>query len=763
MNRTVKIVLAVVIVVLIAFGWIVTIWGIPGVMDPVKDKIKLGLDIKGGVYAVLEADTGKLKDEDLAQTMEQTKEVINERVDQMGLAEPTVTVEGKNRIRVELPGAEDSTEAINTIGQTAQLEFRLANKSLIMTGDAIKDAGVDKDSQHGGYKVILEFTKEGREKFEQGTRDALSGMVKSSYPAEDNVSDKAIVILLDDEIISAPEVNEVIASDSCEITQNSGFKEEDATKLAALIRGGALPVNLEVISSSTQTATIGMNALTMSLIAGLIGLVLVFLIMLFGYRIMGVAADIALLMYVVLMALVMAAMGSVLTLPGIAGIILSVGMAVDANVVIFSRIREEIVSGKSVEIATQTGFKRAMSTVIDSQVTTLIAAVVLYQMGTSSVKGFAWTLMIGIIISIFTAVVVTNLYLSLFAGSKRFSKPGFFGIKKDGSTTFEIKKKLSFLRKRKVWYTIAAVIIIIGIGTFFIRGFNYGIDFTGGSMLQLDMEKQVDLNKVEDVLEDNGVDMSKGSIVYSGDGNKQIIIRTTDTLSANESKAISEKIGEAFGVDEPEILASELFGASVGKELRDNALKAILIAAICMLIYIRIRFSEWKFGVAAIIALAHDCLLLLTFYLVFGVTVNNPFIAAILTVVGYSINDTIVVFDRIRENKKYMRGVSRLDMIDTSINQTLGRSIMTSVTTLVVMIPLYIITGPAIREFVLPLMVGVLVGCFSSIFIASPVFHDLTTFVENRRKKYKGTKKHKKKNNYEGIKKAKRENDGAVV
>lgn len=763
MNRTAKKILAVAVVVLIVFGWFVTIWGIPGVMDPIKDKIKLGLDIKGGVYAVLEADTGKLKDEDLAKTMEQTKEVINERVDQMGLAEPTVTVEGQNRIRVELPGAEDSTEAINTIGQTAQLEFRLANKSLIMTGDAIEDAGIDKDSQHGGYKVTLSFTKEGREKFEQGTRDALSGMVKSAYPSEDNVSDKAIVILLDDEIISAPEVNEVISSDSCEITQNSGFQEEDASKLAALIRGGALPVNLEVISSSTQTATIGMDALTMSLIAGLIGLILVFLIMLFGYRIMGFAADIALLMYVVLMAIVMALMGSVLTLPGIAGIILSVGMAVDANVVIFSRIREEIVSGKSVEIATQTGFKRAMSTVIDSQVTTLIAAVVLYQIGTSSVRGFAWTLMIGIIISIFTAVVVTNLYLSLFAGSKKFGQPSFFGIKKDGSTTFEIKKKISFLKKRKVWYTIAAVVIIIGIGAFFIRGFNYGIDFTGGSMLQLEMGEKVDLDKVEDVLKDNDIDMSKGSIVYAGDGNTQIIIRTTDTLSANESKAVSEKIGEAFNVDEPEILASELFGASVGKELRNNALKAIVIAALCMLVYIRIRFSEWRFGLAAIIALAHDCLILLTFYLVFGVTVNNPFIAAILTVVGYSINDTIVVFDRIRENKKYMRGVSRLDMIDTSINQTLGRSIMTSFTTLIVMIPLYIMTGPAIREFTLPLMVGVIVGCFSSIFIASPIFHDLTTFVENRRKKYKGTGKKRKKNNYEGIKKAKKENDGAVV
>lgn len=737
-------------------------------MDPIKDKVQLGLDIKGGVYAVLEADTGKLSGDKLQETMEQTKEVINERVNQMGLKEPTVTVEGMNRIRVELPGAEDSQEAIDTIGQTAQLEFRLANKSLIMTGDNVKDAGIDKDSKNGRYKVTLQFTSEGAKKFEQATRDAISGMVKSAYGNEKDsdkaeVKDNAIVILLDNKIKSAPTVEKIISGDSCEITSAGGFSQKEASKLSALIRGGALPVDLKVISSSTQSATIGMDALEKSVTAGLIGLLIVLIIMVAGYRMMGVAADIALLFYVVILVAIMAMMGSVLTLPGIAGIILSVGMAVDANVVIFSRIREEIIAGKAIPAATRIGSKRAMTTVIDSQVTTLIAAVVLYQMGTSSVKGFAWTLMIGIIVSIFTAVVVTNFYLGLLSTNSKFAKPGNFGIRADGTTTFNLKKQFHFLKYRKKTYIIPVIIILIGVGFFAFRGLNFGIDFTGGSMIQIDMGKVVDAEKVSDAVEHSGVDMSKGSVVLSGDKNNQVIIRTTDALDINKTNELVNTVGKELNAKNIKFLANDLFGGSVGKELRNNAIKAILIAAMCMLVYIRMRFSEWRFGLTAIIALCHDILILITFYLVFNVTVNNPFIAAVLTVVGYSINDTIVIFDRIRENAKYMRKMDRIDMIDVSINQTLGRSVMTSVTTLVVMIPLLIMGGNTIREFTLPLMVGVLVGCLSSIFIASPVYYDLTMFFEKKKKKNKSGGKKSKKKKYDGIKKAKDANSGAVV
>ena len=506
-----------------------------------------------------------------------------------------------------------------------------------------------------------------------------------------------------------------------------------------------------------------MDALEKSVTAGLIGLLIVLIIMVAGYRMMGVAADIALLFYVVILVAIMAMMGSVLTLPGIAGIILSVGMAVDANVVIFSRIREEIIAGKAIPAATRIGSKRAMTTVIDSQVTTLIAAVVLYQMGTSSVKGFAWTLMIGIIVSIFTAVVVTNFYLGLLSTNSKFAKPGNFGIRADGTTTFNLKKQFHFLKYRKKTYIIPVIIILIGVGFFAFRGLNFGIDFTGGSMIQIDMGKVVDAEKVSDAVEHSGVDMSKGSVVLSGDKNNQVIIRTTDALDINKTNELVNTVGKELNAKNIKFLANDLFGGSVGKELRNNAIKAILIAAMCMLVYIRMRFSEWRFGLTAIIALCHDILILITFYLVFNVTVNNPFIAAVLTVVGYSINDTIVIFDRIRENAKYMRKMDRIDMIDVSINQTLGRSVMTSVTTLVVMIPLLIMGGNTIREFTLPLMVGVLVGCLSSIFIASPVYYDLTMFFEKKKKKNKSGGKKSKKKKYDGIKKAKDANSGAVV
>ena len=308
-------------------------------------------------------------------------------------------------------------------------------------------------------------------------------------------------MLFRSKIKSAPTVEKIISGDSCEITSAGGFSQKEASKLSALIRGGALPVDLKVISSSTQSATIGMDALEKSVTAGLIGLLIVLIIMVAGYRMMGVAADIALLFYVVILVAIMAMMGSVLTLPGIAGIILSVGMAVDANVVIFSRIREEIIAGKAIPAATRIGSKRAMTTVIDSQVTTLIAAVVLYQMGTSSVKGFAWTLMIGIIVSIFTAVVVTNFYLGLLSTNSKFAKPGNFGIRADGTTTFNLKKQFHFLKYRKKTYIIPVIIILIGVGFFAFRGLNFGIDFTGGSMIQIDMGKVVDAEKVSDAVE----------------------------------------------------------------------------------------------------------------------------------------------------------------------------------------------------------------------------------------------------------------------
>ncbi|MCI8646671.1 MAG: protein translocase subunit SecD [Firmicutes bacterium] len=715
MNYKLKRVLAVLVILLTAFGWYVTIFGLGSVMEPTKDKIKLGLDIKGGVYVVMEAQTD-VTGEELTSLMNQTQAVIEERVNQMGLAEPVVTVEGQKRIRVELPGAEDAEEAIEQIGKTAQLQFALADGTIVLDGSNVKDATTG-TAEDGGYAVNLQFDSEGADKFADATSKAYEGSVTSSY---EGVQNNAIMILLDDQIISAPGVRSgPITGGSCEIS--GSFTQEEAKNLAALIRGGALPVELVEVTSSVQTAKIGYNALEQSIFAGFIGIALIFIIMLIGYRAMGIAADIGLLLYVVIVLNIMALMGSVLTLPGIAGIILSIGMAVDANVIIFSRIREEIIAGKSIRSAVQTGFKRAMSTVVDSQVTTFIAAIILYQIGTSTVKGFAWTLMIGILVSLFTAVLITRLYMSILADSKIFNKKGFYGIKADNTATFQVNRELHFVKYRKIFFGVSIGIMVIGLAFGVIRGLNYGIDFTGGTMLQVDMGKQVAAADVEKSIKEYKL---SPEIIYSGEGNKEVVIRTMKALDSDQRAEVLKTMQEDFGFEDDDVIAQELFGPSVGKELRNNAIKAILLSALCMLIYIRLRFSEWKFGGAALLGVLNDVLLVIAFYAIFNVQVNNPFIAGILTVVGYSINDTIVVFDRIRENLKYSRRGGTEELIDRSITQTLGRSLMTSFTTLIVMIPLFVMTGSAIRQFTLPLMVGVLVGAASSITICSPLYYE---------------------------------------
>ena len=715
MKEKLKKIVAVLLLLLVGFGWYATVFGV-GNLAPLTDKIQLGLDIKGGVYVVMEAQTDKEGDE-LTELMNQTQQVISRRVDQMGIANADVRVEGGNRIRVELPGVENAQEAIDQIGRTAQLQFLMPDGGFVLDGSMVQNATVTQSgSETGGYAVSLELKSEGADAFEQATEKALSGTVtatiKDSYGQ--TVPSDSIVIMLDNDVISSPSVNEVISGGKCEITGN--FSQDEASELAALIRGGALPAPLEEVSSSVQSAKIGLDAFDQSVKAGIIGIAIIFVIMIAGYMIMGLAADIALAMYILIIFIIMALVGNVITLPGIAGLILSVGMAVDANVVIFTRIKEEIISGKSTRVAVQTGFKRAMSTVIDSQVTTLIAAVILYQIGTSSVKGFAWTLMIGIIVSLLTAVVITHLYLGIFANTRRFSKKKYYGIKEDGTAMFAIKRQFSFIKHRKIYYTVSVVILVIGLAFGLVRGLNYGIDFTGGTMVQIDMGKEVAMEEVEDVLNDRGIE---AEVVYAGENNEQIMIRTVDAIENDERSALIADLQQEFGFEDSDILAQELFGPTVGKELRNNAIKAVLLAAVGMLIYIRLRFKEWNFGASAILGVLHDVLIVLTFYAVFNVTVNNPFIAGILTVVGYSINDTIVIFDRIRENNQLMRKDEE-EIIDISINQTLSRSIMTTFTTLIVMVPMFIMTSASMREFILPLMVGVAAGCLSSALYRCP-------------------------------------------
>ena len=529
-----------------------------------------------------------------------------------------------------------------------------------------------------------------------------------------------IAIVLDDEIIVHPNVQQVISGGQCEVT--GGYTKEEASTTAALIRGGALPVDLVEVQSSVQAASIGADALDKSIIAGAIGIGIIFILMIAFYGLLGLVADIALMLYVAMFIWSMSLFNVVLTLPGIAALILSIGMAVDANVIIFARIKEEICAGKSIRVSVQAGFKNALSTVLDAQITTLIAAVVLYEVGTTSVKGFALTLMIGIIISIFTAVIITQLFISLLAESKKFSKNKYFGVNEDGTPRQFLHKTFSFIRHRKVFYIISAGIIIIGFAVTFVRGMNYGIDFTGGTMIQVDLHEQVAISEVEEAVKEYDLNPS---IIYSGEGNEQVVIMTIEALDTDQRAVVVKTLEENFGITDEDVLASEQFGPSVGDELKLNAVKAVAIASVGMLIYIIFRFKSWKYGLSAIAGVVHDVLLVIAFYGIFGFTVNNPFIAAILTLVGYSINDTIVIFDRIRENTGLYRKAGLEANIDNSINSTLNRTIMTSLTTLVVMIPLCIMVSSSIREFIIPLMVGIIVGCYSSIFVCSPLYYDL--------------------------------------
>ena len=749
-----KKVFAVLVIIILIASWFISFFGVGDKVNNLGKELKYGLDINGGVYVLLEADTPETGT-DLQQIMNQTKSVLENRVNAMGISEALVSIEGTNRIRVEMPGVENAEEAIEQIGRTAQLQFFLPDGTLALTGDGVSDSQIATDTTNGGYKITIDFTADGSNAFAEATEKAFNGVTPTMTDEEGNVvSENAIVICLDDEVITAPSVHEKINSRSCEITRPGGFTETEASGLSALIRGGALPANLTEINSSVQTATIGANALALSVKAGAIGLLLVLILMVLVYGALGLIADLALLLYIQLVLWIMVGMGSVLTLPGIAGIILSIGMAVDSNVIIFTRIREEISKGKSIRVAVDMGYHAALSTVVDSQTTTLVAAFVLYLFGTTSVKGFALTLMIGTVMSVITAVFITQLFVGLLSDSKKFGTLSMFGMKEDGTPKFSPKFDFHFIRNRKKFFAISACVIIIGLCFGLFKGFNYGIDFTGGTMMQIEMGEKVDIDEVKSTIAEYDLNPT---IVYAGEGNTQIVIRTIKDLKSADRTKVVDTLQGKYNFTDDDVLASEEFGPTVGKDLRRNAIKSILIAAIVMLIYIRFRFKTWKYGLAAVAGLAHDVLVTLSIYAIFRITINNPFIAGILTVVGYSINDTIVVFDRIRENTKFFKRKQNEELIDTSINQTLSRSMMTSLTTLLVMIPLFVMASSELRAFLIPLMIGVFVGTYSSIFLCSPLFYELTRkenlskYAEQQERAAKERKRNSKRRENDGI------------
>jgi SecD/SecF fusion protein len=668
------------------------------------EDIKLGLDLAGGVSVTYKT----VIDDPTATEMSDTIYKLKKRTDQQGYIEADIYQEGSNRINVDIPGVEDANAVLEELGEPGSLEFIDEDGDIIVTGNDVLTATTFKDSSDlsSPYKIQLELNDEGKEKFSQGTLENKN---------------KIIYIVYNDEVVMSPTVNDQISNGIATI---SGFDSyEEADEIAAIIRIGALPLELEELRSNVVGATLGQDAINTSLLAGLLGLGFIFLFMIVIYRVPGLVATFALGLYASLMIICISIFNVTLTLPGIAGIILSIGMAVDANVIIFARVREELASGKTIKAAVKSGFEKATSAILDGNVTTLIASIVLYLMGTGTIKGFAITLGLGIIVSMFTALVVTRILLTSIVGIFGKNKT-LYGVAHSGKT-------IQVVEKRRIWFAVSIIVIAVGIIMMpvnYVKDgsiLNYDIEFAGGTSTIV----SVDDDSAYDSYEALETDLKELVVTATGDETPQFqnvkdvnqFIIKTYSLTQEQRLALQTALTEKYqiGTDSIEM---ETISATISSEMRRDAIIAVVIAAICILLYITFRFHDFRFGLSAVIALMHDILVVFTVYSVLGIAINNSFIAAMLTIVGYSINDTIVLFDRVRENQKSMKRGDFKGVVDLSISQTIGRSINTSLTTFVMVLMLYMLGVASIKEFALPLMVGILSGTYSSIFIASPLW-----------------------------------------
>jgi len=666
--------------------------------------IHLGLDLEGGVSITYTPN----KEDPSEKEIQDTIYKLQLRLDDYGYTEGEIYLEGNNRINVDIPGVKNAEQVLLEMGQPGQLAFMDETGKVWLTGAGVKDAtpGEDSSGLTKDYVVRLDLNKEGAEKFAEATT-ALEG--------------KILYIAYNGNVILAPRVKTPILNGEASITGMNSFSE--ASKLASNIRIGALPLNLTELRSNVIGAKMGQDAIRTSMKAGLIGILLIFLFMIGFYRLPGLVAAVSLAFYAALSMVALSVFGITLTLPGIAGIILSVGMAVDANIIIFSRIKEELGTGKTLKASIKSGFKKATSAILDGNATTLIAALVLYFMGTGTIKGFAITLMIGIVISMFTALIVTRILLSTLAGIGLKDKK-LYGVDKG-------HRPIKVIEKKHVWMAVSVVIILIGLLMMPVHQatkdsyLNYDIEFVGGTSTLVSVGEGKGYATPEALQ-----DAIKELVVKATDdetpqfqnvaGKDQFIIKTI-SLNSEKRLALQNALIEKYGITSDSI-ESESISGTISGEMRRDAIVAVLVAALFILIYVTFRFHDFWFGLAAVIALVHDILIVFSVYSIGHIPINNSFIAAMLTIVGYSINDTIVVFDRIRENMGLNRKYSYKDLINRSIAQTLSRSINTSLTTFTMVFILFIFGVASIREFALPLMVGILSGTYSSIFIASPLW-----------------------------------------
>ena len=705
---------------------------------PPQEKINLGLDLQGGMHLILQVELDKIPEEARKDAVDRALEVIRNRIDEFGVREPSIQKQGSDRIIIQLPGVTDRKRALNIIGRTAHLEFRLVSdnadadeqakegevpegyelKTLVhdklreeellleaqpvLTGDRLLTAGVQFDTSGFGQPIVaLTLDKEGGRLFSDATQEAVKKF------RSDGIA-RRLAIVLDGKIHSAPQMKEHIPSGKAVITGN--FTYDEASDLALVLRAGALPAPVVVAEERSVGPTLGQDSVEKGIKATLWGFVAVIALIAMYYLLSGMIAVFALLLNMVIIMGALAAFGASLTLPGIAGIILTIGMSVDANVLVFERIREELRTGKTTRSAISSGYHRAFGTILDANITTLIPALLLFYFGTGPIKGFAVTLSIGIISSMFTALFVTRVIFDFLTRNKRELNLKMFSI-------IPSEPSINFISKRFIAFALSLIIIGIGSVNFYMRGEErYGIDFTGGMLKQVKFVNPVDIADVRDVLGEHGI--VDAQIQTFGDKrSNEIIIRTKEEVE----DAVDNALNALVGGDNYEILRVERVGPAVGSDLRKKAIKAMIFALLAILLYIGWRFKSVKYGFAAIVALFHDVLIAAGMLALTGREFSLPIIAALLTIVGYSLNDTIVIFDRIREDLKLMKKSTMVEVINKSVNQTLSRTLLTSITTLLVVLFLFIFGGQVINDFAFTLLVGVIVGTYSSVYVASPL------------------------------------------
>jgi SecD/SecF fusion protein len=693
--------------------------------------LKLGLDLQGGFEVLYEVHPAKKGQKIDKEAMTATAEALDKRINVLGVSEPSIQIEGNNRIRVQLAGVTDQNEARKILSTEANLTFRDANDKLMMDGTDLVQGGAKQTFDENG-KPSVSLKLKSASKFSKVTQQILNEapnnflVIWLDYKKGDSFKNE--VTKKNPKYLSAPSVKEVFNQDSVSIV--GSFTAKEAQDLASLLNAGALPVQLKEVYSTSVGAKFGQQALKDTVIAGLVGIVIIYLFMLVYYRFPGFIAVVSLSIYIYLILLIFHWMGAVLTLPGIAALILGVGMAVDANIITYERIKEEVKVGKSIKSAFQAGEKNAFTAILDSNLNTILTAAVLFYFGTSSVKGFATMLILSVILSFLTAVYGSRLLLGLWVHSRYLNKrQTWFGVKRseihkleenvdtlDLPTKFD---KIDFVKHRKTFFTISGTLLALGLICLIIFRLNLAIDFTSGTRVEVLANKPVTTQQIKNSFEK--LNLKTDDITLEGKNNDIGAARLKGVLSKNEIANLKTKFKQEYG-SEPNV---STVSPTIGKELAKNAISAILIASVIIILYVTLRF-ELYMALAAIIAMLHDAFFMVAFFSITRLEVDLNFIAAVLTIVGYSIHDTIVTFDRMRENmhkKKRLKTFQDIcDVVNVSIHQTLTRSLNTVLMVLITVVSLLIFGSPAIRNFSVALLVGLLIGVYSSIFIAASLW-----------------------------------------